>query len=156
MNHRWILPDHVLAIPFFSRYRRLLTVWFQPRNTRWISVAERRLAQARLAEDTGEADKDNVEDTYACFLLYCTPAPSLTSQPYSRPIQGLKMAIKVASASIGGHIVRLTLMMRIPLSYYSLSWIYLSSWVSVSYNFFLREKITCTPPFSACLYSILA
>ncbi|KAJ6622563.1 MFS general substrate transporter [Mycena sp. CBHHK59/15] len=42
------------------------------RNTRWIVGDERRLAQARLAEDAGEADQDNAVDT---------------------PIAGLKMAI---------------------------------------------------------------
>ncbi|KAF7332789.1 Tartrate transporter [Mycena kentingensis (nom. inval.)] len=36
----WALPDY-------------------PNNTRWISASERRLAQARLAEDAGEADKDD-------------------------------------------------------------------------------------------------
>jgi len=49
----WLLPDY-------------------PNNTRWISPMERRLAQARLSEDAGEADRDNVEDS---------------------PIVGLKMAI---------------------------------------------------------------
>lgn len=37
----------------------------QPHNTRWMNKAERRLAQVRLAEDVGEADKDTTEDTYA-------------------------------------------------------------------------------------------
>ncbi|KAG7451132.1 MFS general substrate transporter [Guyanagaster necrorhizus] len=40
----WLLPDY-------------------PRNTRWMSLEERRLAQVRLAEDAGEADKDNNEDS---------------------------------------------------------------------------------------------
>jgi len=44
-----------------------------PHNTRWIKPEERRLAQARLSEDAGEADKDNREDS---------------------PIKGLKMAIQ--------------------------------------------------------------
>ncbi|KAL5483141.1 hypothetical protein ACEPAI_8370 [Sanghuangporus weigelae] len=34
-----------------------------PSNTRWISVNERQLAQARLAEDTGEADEDLAQDS---------------------------------------------------------------------------------------------
>ncbi|KAK0223194.1 MFS general substrate transporter [Armillaria fumosa] len=34
-----------------------------PRNTRWMSPEESRLAQVRLAEDAGEADKDNKEDS---------------------------------------------------------------------------------------------
>ncbi|KAK0193761.1 MFS transporter [Armillaria mellea] len=40
----WMLPDY-------------------PRNTRWMSPEESRLAQVRLAEDAGEADKDNKEDS---------------------------------------------------------------------------------------------
>ncbi|KAJ7578186.1 major facilitator superfamily domain-containing protein [Mycena floridula] len=49
----WLLPDY-------------------PQNTSWITGSQRRLAQARLADDAGEADKDNVEDS---------------------PFQGLKMAL---------------------------------------------------------------
>lgn len=37
-------------------------VW-QPHNTKWLSPAERRLAQVRLAEDAGEADEDSKEDS---------------------------------------------------------------------------------------------
>ncbi|KAJ7134733.1 MFS transporter [Mycena epipterygia] len=44
-----------------------------PNNTRWIVGDQRRLAQARLAEDAGEADQDTETDT---------------------PMAGLKMAIK--------------------------------------------------------------
>ncbi|KXN85303.1 hypothetical protein AN958_11403 [Leucoagaricus sp. SymC.cos] len=40
----WILPDY-------------------PSNTRWLSPAERRLAQIRLAEDAGEADEDTRRDS---------------------------------------------------------------------------------------------
>ncbi|KAF8177051.1 MFS general substrate transporter [Mycena galopus ATCC 62051] len=50
---RWMLPDF-------------------PRNTRWIGDKESRLAQARLAEDAGEADQDTQADS---------------------PIQGLKLAV---------------------------------------------------------------
>lgn len=35
----------------------------QPYNTGWIVGDERRLAQARLADDAGEADQDNEHDT---------------------------------------------------------------------------------------------
>lgn len=35
----------------------------QPNNTRWLTPAERRLAQARLAEDASEADQDRAEDS---------------------------------------------------------------------------------------------
>ncbi|KAF9257148.1 MFS general substrate transporter [Marasmius fiardii PR-910] len=44
-----------------------LTMWLlpdYPNNTRWISASERRLAQARLADDAGEADQDNAEDSF--------------------------------------------------------------------------------------------
>ncbi|TFK71262.1 MFS general substrate transporter [Pluteus cervinus] len=54
LHSMWLLPDY-------------------PHNTRWISADERRLAQARLSEDAGEADKDNAEDS---------------------PMKGLKMAVK--------------------------------------------------------------
>ncbi|KAJ7052013.1 MFS general substrate transporter [Mycena amicta] len=40
----WILPDF-------------------PRNTSWMTPAERRLAQTRMAEDAGEADKDTLQDS---------------------------------------------------------------------------------------------
>ncbi|KAI3619081.1 mfs transporter [Moniliophthora roreri] len=45
----WLLPDY-------------------PNNTQWITPFERRLAQARLADDAGEADKDNAEDSYVTPL----------------------------------------------------------------------------------------
>ncbi|CAK5283937.1 unnamed protein product [Mycena citricolor] len=53
----------------------LIAIWSlpdYPNNTRWISSDQRRLAQARLADDAGEADQDNAGDT---------------------PLAGLKMAI---------------------------------------------------------------
>ncbi|KAL5483142.1 hypothetical protein ACEPAI_8371 [Sanghuangporus weigelae] len=54
----------------------MLSMWSlpdYPHNTRWISKAERQVAQARLAEDTGEADEDLAEESMW---------------------QGLKMAVK--------------------------------------------------------------
>ena len=42
-----------------------LTRLTQPHNTWWFTPAEQRLARVRLAEDTGEADEDGVNDTYA-------------------------------------------------------------------------------------------
>ncbi|KAK0469863.1 major facilitator superfamily domain-containing protein [Desarmillaria tabescens] len=54
----------------------LLSMWLlpdYPRNTRWMSPQEQHLAQARIAEDAGEADKDNKEDS---------------------PLHGLKLALK--------------------------------------------------------------
>ncbi|KAJ7095779.1 MFS general substrate transporter [Mycena belliarum] len=53
----------------------LFSIWAlpdYPNNTRWIVGDQRRLAQARLAEDAGEADQDTEKDT---------------------PMAGLKMAI---------------------------------------------------------------
>ncbi|KAJ7146772.1 MFS general substrate transporter [Mycena epipterygia] len=50
----WILPDY-------------------PYNTRWMTPAERRLAQTRIAEDAGEADRDTEEES---------------------PLRGLKMALQ--------------------------------------------------------------
>ncbi|KAF5347480.1 hypothetical protein D9758_015042 [Tetrapyrgos nigripes] len=47
--------------------------YIDPPNTRWMSPFERRLAQARLADDAGEADKDNDADS---------------------PLKGLWMALK--------------------------------------------------------------
>ncbi|KAJ7732186.1 MFS general substrate transporter [Mycena metata] len=40
----WILPDY-------------------PYNTRWMTPSERRLAQTRIAEDAGEADRDTADDS---------------------------------------------------------------------------------------------
>ncbi|KAL5532047.1 hypothetical protein ACEPAF_5611 [Sanghuangporus sanghuang] len=44
----------------------ILSMWAlpdYPHNTRWISKTERQVAQARLAEDTGEADEDLAEES---------------------------------------------------------------------------------------------
>ncbi|EGO26550.1 hypothetical protein SERLADRAFT_447730 [Serpula lacrymans var. lacrymans S7.9] len=50
-----------------------LTMWLlpdYPHNTRWLSPAERRLAQVRLAEDAGEADHDSAnESVFAGFIM---------------------------------------------------------------------------------------
>ncbi|KAA1470621.1 MFS general substrate transporter [Dentipellis sp. KUC8613] len=41
-----------------------------PTNTRWLTPAERRLAQVRLSEDAGEADEDTATDSpWAGFML---------------------------------------------------------------------------------------
>ncbi|EPT00465.1 hypothetical protein FOMPIDRAFT_1036789 [Fomitopsis schrenkii] len=41
-----------------------------PHNTRWLSPAQRRLAQVRLAEDAGEADEDGKHETaFTGFLM---------------------------------------------------------------------------------------
>ncbi|CAK5268715.1 unnamed protein product [Mycena citricolor] len=52
----WLLPDF-------------------PRNTRWISDKESRLAQARLAEDAGEADQDTMSDSYLQGLKLAVADP---------------------------------------------------------------------------------
>ncbi|XP_006462957.1 hypothetical protein AGABI2DRAFT_224616 [Agaricus bisporus var. bisporus H97] len=42
------------------------SMWLLPDNTdntRWLSKAEQRLAQARLSDDAGEADRDNADDS---------------------------------------------------------------------------------------------
>ncbi|KAJ7579925.1 major facilitator superfamily domain-containing protein [Mycena floridula] len=69
---RWLFfieGSITVCVGFMSMY--LLPDY--PHNTSWITGSERRLAQARLADDAGEADKDNAEES---------------------PLQGLKMALK--------------------------------------------------------------
>ena len=66
----------------------------QPHNTRWLSSAERRLAQVRLAEDTGEADEDTGSNSCVHFsqaLYYSRSAPLLH---HDRAMKGLRMALK--------------------------------------------------------------
>lgn len=63
----WTLPDYVRTI-YYVRLHKLMCRG-QPHNTRWLSKAERRLAQVRLAEDAGEADEDSVHDTYVVDTL---------------------------------------------------------------------------------------
>jgi len=58
LNAMWLLPDY-------------------PVNTRWMTSQERRLAQARLAEDVGEADKDNAEDSPFKGLLMALKDPKV-------------------------------------------------------------------------------
>ncbi|KIJ65884.1 hypothetical protein HYDPIDRAFT_109951 [Hydnomerulius pinastri MD-312] len=59
---RWLFYIEGAVTMFFG----LLTMWLlpdYPHNTRWLSPAERRLAQVRLAEDAGEADLDSANTT---------------------------------------------------------------------------------------------
>ena len=62
-HSRWLLPDLVGV----EKRNGIcsLTDFFrcQPHNTRWMSPAERRLVQVRLAEDAGEADQNSSEAT---------------------------------------------------------------------------------------------
>jgi len=48
-----------------------------PHNTRWLTPAELRLAQVRLAEDTGEADEDGVHDTAWTGLVQALKDPKV-------------------------------------------------------------------------------
>ncbi|KAI0821331.1 MFS general substrate transporter [Irpex lacteus] len=54
----WALPDY-------------------PHNTRWLSPAQRRLAQVRLAEDAGEADEDSREDSAITGLKQAMKDPKV-------------------------------------------------------------------------------
>lgn len=63
----------------------------QPDNTRWLSPSELRLAQVRLAEEAGEADRDTAADSYVekpCIIDF-----NSSLFVYSAWV-GLKMAIK--------------------------------------------------------------
>ncbi|KAJ7578187.1 major facilitator superfamily domain-containing protein [Mycena floridula] len=48
-----------------------------PHNTSWISGPERRLAQARLADDAGEADKDNLAESPFHGLVMAVKDPKV-------------------------------------------------------------------------------
>jgi hypothetical protein len=61
-----------------------------PHNTGWMSEEERRLAQARIAEDAGEADRDNKEDS-CVYLAYRNHDPI---ERRLSPWKGLVMAVK--------------------------------------------------------------
>ncbi|KAF8574831.1 MFS general substrate transporter [Ramaria rubella] len=51
------------AITILVGFMTMFVLPDYPHNTRWLSPAELRLAQARLAEDAGEADNDGVGDS---------------------------------------------------------------------------------------------
>ena len=61
-----------------------------------MSEFELRLAQARLSEDAGEADKDNEDDSCVIPIL----SDMLDYSTGSRQLQGLKLAIKDPKVSI--------------------------------------------------------
>ncbi|KAL0574877.1 hypothetical protein V5O48_007089 [Marasmius crinis-equi] len=67
----WLLPDY-------------------PNNTRWISASDRRLAQARLADDAGEADQDNASDSQVIPHPRIVP---LSLSVSNSPLYGLKLAL---------------------------------------------------------------
>lgn len=52
----------------FSNHVLILT-FAKPHNTRWLSPAQRRLAQVRLAEDAGEADEDSANESCVTSAL---------------------------------------------------------------------------------------
>ncbi|KAG8720690.1 hypothetical protein FRC11_003110 [Ceratobasidium sp. 423] len=57
-----------------------LTIWLlpdYPHNTRWIQGTERRLAQARLAEDAAEADEDGANDSAFSGLIMALKDPKV-------------------------------------------------------------------------------
>ncbi|KAF5385673.1 hypothetical protein D9757_005545 [Collybiopsis confluens] len=58
LNAMWLLPDY-------------------PPNTRWITPKERRLAQARLADDAGEADNDSAGDSPLKGLIMAVQDPKV-------------------------------------------------------------------------------
>ncbi|KAF4590266.1 hypothetical protein EYR40_009343 [Pleurotus pulmonarius] len=75
-------PDDVFAKGSITCTIGFISMWAlpdYPHNTGWVSGFDKRLAQARLAEDAGEADKDTAEDS---------------------PLKGLVMALKDPKVSI--------------------------------------------------------
>lgn len=67
-SHALLIDGHylIMSVVFLKKVWSLSNVQlasFQPHNTRWMNAVECRLAQARLSEDVGEADKDNAEDS---------------------------------------------------------------------------------------------
>jgi len=58
LSSMWLLPDY-------------------PNNTRWVTSQESRLAQARLADDAGEADKDDIADSPLNGLLMAIKDPKV-------------------------------------------------------------------------------
>ncbi|KAJ3484031.1 hypothetical protein NLI96_g5903 [Meripilus lineatus] len=63
-----------------------------PHNTRWLSPAQRRLAQVRLAEDAGEADKDSSEESAFTGLKLAIKDPKV-------PIFGLMSCSQLLGCS---------------------------------------------------------
>ncbi|CCO33009.1 hypothetical protein BN14_07076 [Rhizoctonia solani AG-1 IB] len=58
----------------------ILAVWLlpdYPHNTRWIKGSQRRLAQARLAEDAAEADEDGANDSAFAGLKMALKDPKV-------------------------------------------------------------------------------
>ena len=92
----FLLPDYVGIHSFATRFRDI--DWLsQPHNTRWLSPAQRRLAQVRLAEDAGEADVDVATDSYVSLHTFpCGFSPDPSCSAFS----GLIMALKDPMVSI--------------------------------------------------------
>ncbi|KAJ7572896.1 major facilitator superfamily domain-containing protein [Mycena floridula] len=73
---RWLFyieGSITICVGFMSMY--LLPDY--PHNTSWITSSERRLAQARLADDAGEADKDNPEESLFHGLILALKDPKV-------------------------------------------------------------------------------
>ncbi|KAG1851285.1 major facilitator superfamily domain-containing protein [Suillus subalutaceus] len=71
---RWLFYIEGAITMFFG----FMTMWLLPdfpHNTRWLNAAERRLAQVRLAEDAGEADKDSDDVTIYDGLVLAIKDP---------------------------------------------------------------------------------
>ncbi|VDC00197.1 unnamed protein product [Peniophora sp. CBMAI 1063] len=65
------------AITMFVGFLTIYLLPDYPHNTRWLSPAERRLAQVRLAEDAGEADEDTSTDTAWSGLVLAVKDPKV-------------------------------------------------------------------------------
>ncbi|KAG8743553.1 hypothetical protein FRC10_011793 [Ceratobasidium sp. 414] len=66
-----------IAIGFFSMWILPDYAPLQPHNTRWIRGTQRRLAQARLAEDAAEADEDGAGDSAFAGLIMALKDPKV-------------------------------------------------------------------------------
>ncbi|ETW74942.1 major facilitator superfamily [Heterobasidion irregulare TC 32-1] len=72
---RWFVLSHPN-----SRWGRSIHLSYDhqaPNNTRWLSPAERRLAQVRLSEDAGEADEDSADDSAWSGLVSAISDPKV-------------------------------------------------------------------------------
>ena len=77
-----------VSVSILTRAWKFALLW-QPHNTRWLTPAERHLAQVRLAEDAGEADKDSETDSYVATYL-----PEVKMLTVCSIFEGLKLALK--------------------------------------------------------------
>ncbi|KAI0058437.1 MFS general substrate transporter [Artomyces pyxidatus] len=69
---RWfvIIPIHLGSVTMILGFVTIYLLPDFPHNTRWLSSAEKHLAQVRISEDAGEADEDTATDTpWSGFML---------------------------------------------------------------------------------------